>query len=199
MLDKRENYNLLLDSVVTKDRIIDTDTGKVEVLLVVGLDKAVGDVRNVHAGVRLSSDVRLPVVGVEGINKVLVEAAELLGKFNLVGDIGYALGVADANWLLNPKHVGDVVPRVRVGSRGKSALLPRERAIFIEQPDERTAARATIEPVSIVRRISCMVDTWRFAYQMTISSGVWPVLAGKNQKNSFRVSLGSFDMGSKPA
>jgi hypothetical protein len=90
-LDVREDDNLLLDGLVTNDWVVDTDTSKVEVLGVIGLDEAVRDVWNIEPGVRLAGDVRLPVVESKEINEALVEATELSSKFDFIGDVRCSL------------------------------------------------------------------------------------------------------------
>ena len=94
----------------------------------------------------LSCDISLPVLCLEGIDKALVEAAELRSKLDFVGNVRCALTVANPDRLLDPKHVGQVGPRVRVLNRGERAGLPGEGAVFGQETGERRTARSAIEP-----------------------------------------------------
>ena len=105
-----EEDNLLLDGLVTNDGVVDGDTSKVEVLVIIGSNEAVGNVGDVVTGVRLSGDVGLPVVESEEVNEALVETTELVAELNLIGDVGGTLRVANTYGLLNPEHVGEVGP-----------------------------------------------------------------------------------------
>lgn len=190
---------MLLDRFITNDRIIDRDTGQVEVLGVISRDETVSNVRYVETSIRLSSDVGLPVVNSEQVNKALVEAAELYAKLNLVGNVRDSLGVAYTDRLFNPKHIGQVVPAVGVLYRGKRACLPSEWAVLRDETTERTAAGSAVEPILEISVMLIEMCDLERPYQITISSGVSESVDGKNQKKSFRVSDGSSEIGNKPA
>ena len=101
-----ENDDLLLDCFITNYRIIDTDTSKVEVLGIVGLNEAICDVWDVVAGIRLASDVCLPVVEAKEIDEALVETTEFCSELNLISNVRCSLRETDSNRLFNPEHVG---------------------------------------------------------------------------------------------
>lgn len=61
---------------------------------------------------------------VKGFNKLLVETDELLTELDLVRDVGSSLGIANANWLFHPEHVGQVDPGITVGRWRQSTFLP---------------------------------------------------------------------------
>ena len=145
VLEVRRNDHLLLGSVVAEDRVVDVDTLERHVR-VVGGDEGVCDVRDVVATVALSSEVEVPALNAECLNKLLVETDKLLAELVLVGDVGCSLGETHANGLLNPHHVGEVDPGVRVLDRSKSASLPGEGTVLGQQSTEGTATRASIEP-----------------------------------------------------
>lgn len=113
-----------LDRVIADDGVVDVDTLEVEVLRVVLLEEAIGNVRHVHAGVRLARHVGAGALELEGVDKVLPEAAELGGHVVLAGGRGLALGEAGADGLLDPQHVGQAVPRVGVLDWRKGTILP---------------------------------------------------------------------------
>jgi len=95
-----------------------------------------------------SSQVEIPSLDTEGLDKLLIEANELLAKLNLVGDVGCALGEADANRLLDPHHIGEVDPSVWVLDGGESASFPGEWTVLGKEAAQGTAARAAVEPDS---------------------------------------------------
>ncbi len=106
ILDKGINDCLLLKSLVSQDRIVDGDAAQLVVVVVVGCDECIGEVRHVEARVRFACDVRGGALQFEGVDKVAPKTDELEAKLDLVGDIGDALAEADADWLLNPDYVG---------------------------------------------------------------------------------------------
>ena len=109
-VDEWKKDNLLLDGLITNDRVVDGDTSKVPVLVVLGIDEAVSNVGNIVTGVRLSSNVCLPVVEPKQVNEALVETTELVAELNFVGNVGRTLRVANTHGLFNPEHIGQVSP-----------------------------------------------------------------------------------------
>lgn len=107
-------HTLLLNSLIANDRVVDRNTSQVEVLSVVRRNEAICDVWDIKSSVRFSSDVGLPAVRVEGVYERLVEAAELVGQLNFVGDVRSTLRKPNTDRLLNPKHIGQVRPAVWV-------------------------------------------------------------------------------------
>lgn len=105
VLDVRVDDSLLLESAVTDDRIIDGHAAELVVIVIVGCDEGIGDVGDVVAGVGLSSDVGGGALELEGVDKVLPEADELLAELDFVGDVGLALAVADTDGLFDPNNV----------------------------------------------------------------------------------------------
>lgn len=101
---------------------------------VVCLDETIRNVRDVEAGIRLSSDVDLPLVHIEGVDELFVEASEFSGELHLIRNVGLSLRVTHTDRLLDPYHVGQVGPAVRVLDRAKRARFPGEWAILGQEP-----------------------------------------------------------------
>lgn len=155
----------LLQDLVADDGVVDGNAGEVVVVRVVPVQELIRHVRHVEAGVTLARNVDLAAMGVKGVDERLVESGEFLGQLKLVGDVRLALRKANANGLsgeeksgqtlqhaalegfsLNPKHVRQVHPGVRVLHRSVGAGLPREGAVLGQETAQRTAAGAAIEP-----------------------------------------------------
>lgn len=98
--------------------------------------------------VGFASQVNLPVVEVEGVNKLLVETDEFETELDFVGDVRYTLREANTDGLFNPKHVCQIDPGVGILDRLKSSSFPSEGAVLCQKTTEGTAAGATIEPNS---------------------------------------------------
>lgn len=94
-MDFRQTFRC--KSIASDDRIDDVNTLDIEILGVVGVQHAISDVRNIHAGVAFSRNVDLAVVKLEGINEVLPEAHELSCNVSLAGRCWCTLGEASAN------------------------------------------------------------------------------------------------------
>ena len=145
VLQVRSNDNLLLSSVVCNNRIVDVDTLERHIGVISG-DEGICNVWNIVATVTLTSEVEIPSLDTEGLDELLVEANELLAKLHLVRDIGCTLSEANADGLLDPHHVGEVDPCVRVLDRSESASFPGEWTVLGEQTAQGTATRAAIKP-----------------------------------------------------
>jgi hypothetical protein len=141
VLDIGQDDDLLLNCLVTDDRVIDRDTCQVEVFVVIRGDEAVRNVRDIVTTVTamviamrllspLACNVCLPVLGLERIDETLVEAAELSSQLHLVSDVGSALAITDADRLFDPEHVGQIGPGVRILDRSQCTGLPSERAVL---------------------------------------------------------------------
>lgn len=211
VLDKRENNGLLLQSCITNDRIIDSYTAELVVIVIISSDERIGDVRNVEACIGFSSDVCCETLHVKGVDEVFPEAGELETEFYFVCDVGLALGVAYSDRLFDPDDVGSemlvemfwvagfgdlqVCPAVGVWHRGESTLLPQERSILSQKTTERTTSRTTVQPTKSAK--SLPLD--HLTYQMSTSSEALTLVLGKNQKNNSLSSSGSCEMGKSPA
>lgn len=145
VLEVRSNDNLLLSSVVCNDRIVDVNTLERHIGVISG-DEGICNVWNVVAAVALTSEVEIPSLDTEGLDELLVEANELLAELDLVRDIGCTLSEANADGLLDPHHVGEVDPCVRVLNGSERASFPSEWTVLSEQTAQGTATRAAIEP-----------------------------------------------------
>jgi len=145
VLQVRSDDNLLLGSIVCNDRVVDVDALEGHVG-VIRSDEGVCNVWNVVAAVALTGQVEIPSLDTEGLNELLVEANELLSKLNFVGDVWCTLSEADADRLLDPHHVGEIDPCVRVLNRSEGASFPGEWTILGKQTAQGTAARAAVEP-----------------------------------------------------
>lgn len=103
---------LLLQRSITNDRIIDSNSPEIEVIRIIGFKERIGNVRNVKAAVRFTSNVRLAALDVESVDEILPEALELICELQLVGDVRSPLREAGAHRLFNPDVVGQVGERV---------------------------------------------------------------------------------------
>lgn len=101
---------LLLDCAISKDRIVDTNSSQIVVLLVIRLDECIRDVWDVIATIALACEVHFAVVNFECVDEVFVEADELLAQFYFVRDVRLALRETYADRLFNPEHIGEVDP-----------------------------------------------------------------------------------------
>jgi hypothetical protein len=48
--------------------------------------------------------------------------------------------------LVNPDHICQIYPGIRIGDGTEGTRLPQEWSILLEQPIERTAARPAVQP-----------------------------------------------------
>lgn len=207
----------MLQVPITKNRIIDRHSRKVVVRLVVGVDESIRYVRYIVPSVALASDIDLTALELEIVHPVLIESHELLCKFHLIDDVRSPLSKSDTDRLLNPEHVCQIHPRIRVWGGCKCAGLPCEGTILGNETAEGAAARATIEPKNDASASKLQRNSWA-SYQMTTSSVAAGFVEGKNlnvdgkrstntrlsldqtyQKKSFRVSLAAEDIGTNPA
>jgi hypothetical protein len=78
---------------------------------------------------------------IEGLHEVLPEPKELLGNVRLTGSSGGTRAKSSANGLLNPDNIGKVDPGVWILDGLVGTVLPKERAILLEETLERRAAR----------------------------------------------------------
>lgn len=78
-LDVGQDDDLLLNCPIADDWVVDRDTSKVEIFVIVRRDETVGNVRDIVTTVALACDVCLPVLGLESVDEALVEAAEFGG------------------------------------------------------------------------------------------------------------------------
>lgn len=105
----RDN-SLLLVGPITDDGVIDGNALKVVIVGVVGGDVCIGDIWHIVSCIGLASEIDIPAMGIESVDERLVEPNELKTKLNLVGDVGNTLGEANTDRLLDPQHVGQVIP-----------------------------------------------------------------------------------------
>jgi len=87
------------------------------------------------------------VVELKGVDEALVESAKLSSKLDFVGDIRCSLRVADADRLLYPENVGEIVPAVGILDGRERASLPTEYTVLSQKSTQRTAPGAAIEPI----------------------------------------------------
>lgn len=76
----------------------------------------------------------------KGVDKVLKEAHELTGNIFLVLGRDGAGREARVDGLLNPEHIGEMVPPPWVRNGSIRAVLPQEGAVFLDEAFERRAA-----------------------------------------------------------
>ena len=132
--------------VVTDDGVVDEGAGEVVVGGVVLVKHGGGDVGDVAAGVGLAGDVDFKILDAEDILPVFEEFDEVLGDFFFRGGGYFADGVAGADRLLDPEHIGEVDPRVRILDGGVGSRLPSKPSVFLEEAFEGTATRASVQP-----------------------------------------------------
>lgn len=137
---------MLLNSTVTKDRIVDSHTSQIVIEGVVLVDKCIGNVRHIESAVAFTSQVHFPALHIKCIHEISVKADKLLGEFHLVGNVRHALCESDAHGLFYPNHVGQVHPCVRILNGCLSASLPCEWSIFGEETAQGTTPWAAVEP-----------------------------------------------------
>ena len=121
---------LLLSGRVTEDGVIDSNSLKVVIILVIGIDEGIRNIWDVVAPVALSGQVNLISMYLEGIHKVLVKAKQLFSKFDFIGDIWDALGVSYSHWLFHPYHVCEIDPCVGILNRCLSPRVPSEWTVL---------------------------------------------------------------------
>lgn len=137
---------MLLNGTVANDGIVDRYTRQIVVDGIISIDKGVRDVRHVIAAIGLSGEVYFAVLHTKCFNKLLVESDKLLTKLDFIGDVWCSLRETDADWLLNPQHVGQVDPCVGVLDRLVSSCFPSERTVFREETTQRAASGTAVEP-----------------------------------------------------
>lgn len=93
-------------------------------------DSRIGFTGNVHL---------VPVHG-KGVEEVFVEAHKLLGHVFFAVGRHLARGEASIDRLLNPQDVGQMVPSPGVRDGLVSAVLPQERAVFLQEAFKRRAS-----------------------------------------------------------
>jgi hypothetical protein len=106
VLNERQDDSLLLKRTIANNRIVNSYTAELVVVVISGCDEGVGDVRDIIACIGLASDVGCCTLEVECVDKVAPEANELETKFYFVGDVGFSLTVTYTDGLLDPDDVG---------------------------------------------------------------------------------------------
>jgi hypothetical protein len=203
VLDEGEHRDLILQAAVGEDTVVDHRTGQVVVLLVLGIQHGMRDVRDVDTSIRLARNVDLLVVEAEGVLEVLEEAQELVGDLLLVGVGLGASAEAGSTGLLDPDpvvmlelfwsraradiprsginvHVSELIPAPRVLDRLEGTVLPDDWSVLLEEALQRRATRTTLEAVS--SRPPNQQRAARTLSQMVISSLPSSLSVGKNQK-----------------
>ena len=135
----------------------------------------------------------------KSLDKVLPEALELGSDVLLVSGGRSSGRETGTDRLVDPHHVGQLVPTPRVFNGPVSPVLPEERAIFLEEPLERRTTRLFGNQVSIG---TCEISDGQLTppfNQIRISFSAAGFSDGKNQKKSLFLSSGSLEMGSWPA
>jgi hypothetical protein len=116
MIDARvvDLYAFNLHSISSVNRDPFQDRAYVVIILVVFLEHMVGDVRNVLARVRLSSEIHISPSQIERLHKVLPKAHEVSRDVLFIVDLlPRALGTrteASSDGLINPNHVCQIDP-----------------------------------------------------------------------------------------
>lgn len=135
----------------------------------------------------------------ESFDKILPEALELGGDVLLVPRSRSSSRETGTDRLVDPHHVGQLVPTPRVFNGLVSPVLPKERAIFLEEPLKRRTTRLFGNQVSIGTRVISGEQLTPPFNQIRISFSAAGFSDGKNQKKSLFLSSGSLEMGSWPA
>lgn len=119
---------------------------QIVVVRIVLVDKRSGDIRHVATRVALASDVDLELLDAKELFKVLEELDKVFGRLFLPSGSRGASRKPGTDGLINPEHVGQVDPRIRVLNRSESAGLPAEATILLQKGFHGTAARTAIQP-----------------------------------------------------
>ena len=149
--------HILLDSAVTNDWVVDRDSLQVDVW-VGRSNECVCDVWHVVACIALASQEEVPSVwcqlcitstrdsilplNTKCLDELLIKANELLTEPDFIDDVWHALCVANSDRLLDPQHVGQVHPSVRIQDRRQCASFPGKWTILSEQATERRTTRS---------------------------------------------------------
>jgi len=162
----------------------------------------VGGGSGVHIRIGLAGNIHRVSLHGERVDKVLPEAHELSSHIRLARGRDRAGRKARTNGLLNPDHVGQVVPTPWVREGQIRAVLPQERAILLEEALEgRTAGLFSSSVISSLLGIQSLTDqglTPPFS-QMTISLLEAGFGDGWNQKYSWSGPSRSLVMDMRPA
>ena len=121
---KNDRRTILLDSIISYDRVVDGNALKIVVRVIVLGDEGISHIRNIISCIALAGDVDLPLFQLKGGHEVLPKANELVAQLNLVGDIWGALRETNTNRLLDVDHVCHVNKGVRVFGEPLGASLP---------------------------------------------------------------------------
>lgn len=121
------------------------------------------DVGDVGSRIGFACDVDLAIVQREGVDEVLEEPEKMFRDIEFVDDLRTAITdwtEARTGRLVNVDNVCEIVPAVRIRNRAIRPVLPKERSMFLEEPTERTASWASIQPNDDL--ILCeWVDRWK--------------------------------------
>jgi hypothetical protein len=133
--------------VVNGDKTVtNTDTLEVQVKTT-SSDDVGGDSGNVMSSVRFTSDVEISALVLrEFVNEFLKENIEISGDLSFVLVNFSSSGVASAQRLINVEDVSNIIPWIRVDSKGFVIRINLERTIFGEKGDFAGATGTTSEP-----------------------------------------------------
>ena len=120
----------LLDGPITNDRVVDCHALDVVILRVVRIDKSIGDVWHIIPSIAFTCYIHRVAVDLESIDETLIESNKFETKLDLVGYVRNTLREPNSDWLLDPEHVSQVDPCVRVLYGRESAGFPGKRAIL---------------------------------------------------------------------
>ncbi len=125
---------LLLYGVRARTWIIHHDTLDVKVRRIVTAKHGVRYVWDVVTRITFTGDVYLPSLQSERFDEILEETQELPRHIRFARRGRCALTEARTDRLLDPDHVRQIDPCVRVPDGCECAILPQKRTILLKEP-----------------------------------------------------------------
>jgi len=136
----------LLHLVCAGARIVHHYCFYIIVFRVVSVQHSICDIRYIVSSIALSCDINFLVVQIKGIQEILEKSQELR-RYVCFASCGWcALRKASSDWLLDPDHVGQIDPGIRILDWLVGAILPKKRSILLKEAFERGASGASVEP-----------------------------------------------------
>jgi hypothetical protein len=104
------------------------------------------NIRDVHPGIALPGKIHLPPLQLKSVDEIPPEIQKLPRDIVFVAHRRRARRKPCPRRLVHPHHVRQVRPCVRVGVWLGRPGLPQERAVLAQEPRERAAAGAAVQP-----------------------------------------------------
>lgn len=198
-MTRRKKPTLFLDRIRAQRRVKDHDTLDIVVFGVLLVKHRIGDVRDIVPSVALSRDVDLSTMEVEGVDKILEESQELLCDVFLRCCIRRSLRKAGSN---GPDEKRQFIV---VFSQGTFCAHCSTQTMFVKLTQVYGFLTGLKVPYCHRKgpfswsNPSSELHPGPPLSQIVISSPAKGLSDGKNQKYSCLSSLGSSEMGRRPA